>query len=361
MTAHRQQDGDPGRIRTGVNRVRNSPRCPLRHRIELAATRGFEPLLLGSEPRVLAAERHGNGQPSRTRTGMVAFRRRAHSPFCHRLKMVDSTGFEPVAFSFGVRRAVRCATSRNGGGDRIRTRQCHGANVVSRHSDLTPGARPRSRTAHPALCRRPPSRLARRAKWCSWAESNCRIRVRSAESLSRGRSKSGAGYRSRTGLIPVWKTGAIPSRRNPRCLYLGVQLSKSDVAPASRFERARSVLETNLRPTHAGTVGVSDGIRTRVNSVTSCPLIPLEYAHHATLEPRLRIELSDRGYRPQSIPDHAAEGSAGLEPATSSLPRKRSASDLQAPTLEDSTGLEPAPSRLRGERTATRAPNPWRR
>lgn len=50
----------------------------------MAASGGFEPPLLRSERRVLAAERQGNGAPRRSRTYRHSFRRRGQSPFCQR-------------------------------------------------------------------------------------------------------------------------------------------------------------------------------------------------------------------------------------------------------------------------------------
>jgi len=58
---------------------RHSPLC---HRAKyLVASGGLEPPFSGSEPDVLAAERQGNkrGAPGETRTLGSAFRRRAHS------------------------------------------------------------------------------------------------------------------------------------------------------------------------------------------------------------------------------------------------------------------------------------------
>ena len=54
----------------------------------------------------------------------------------------------------------------------------------------------------------------------------------------------------------------------------------------------------------------------------------------------------------------AAELIAGVEPAASDLPSRRSILTNSTSELEDPAGLKPAPSPLRVERTVSRAPSP---
>lgn len=53
------RDGQRGGTRTRILRIRNPAHILLRFAL-MAATGGLEPPFLGSEPSVLAAERHGN-------------------------------------------------------------------------------------------------------------------------------------------------------------------------------------------------------------------------------------------------------------------------------------------------------------
>lgn len=156
-----------------------------------------------------------DGRLGRTRTVDSPVRSRASAVPQRVEEMVDVTGVEPAS--------ARCKPA---------------ALPLS----YTPGLRPRNRTGLSTLCRRPPHRLARR-RWCSQADSNCPVRVRSAKSSSRGGS-AGEGDGTRTRICALAMHNPAVGRRHHLVRVARLELAypgwKPSVLAARRHQHNRS-------------------------------------------------------------------------------------------------------------------------
>jgi hypothetical protein len=184
---------------------------------------------------------------------------------------------------------------------------------------------------------------------------------------------------------PGWKPSVLAARRRQHtCDHASVVKDhewhrRPDSNWQGKFWRLARVLRTPAQ------IGVSDGIRTRVNGVTIRPLMPLEYAHHTIGQFRVLTSTNASDIRRSASPDGAASRNpTGRAVATrdsrSQTTRRQSGAagairtrdfritnaafrhlNFSSAQLELMIGLEPTHTTLRGSRAATRTPSAWRR